>query len=79
MVRHANAATVQHRPKIKILNGSSMRCDVPGCGQKAAFLFRTGEGPIQALCDNHAGESASRLGIALPQSIVHVLRMGSPL
>jgi hypothetical protein len=56
-----------------------MRCDVPGCRQKAAFLFRTGNGPIQALCDSHAAESASELGVTLPRSVVHVLRMGSPL
>jgi hypothetical protein len=56
-----------------------MRCDVPGCGHKAAFLFRTGNGPIQALCDSHAGESASQSGVTLPRSLVQVLRIGSPL
>jgi hypothetical protein len=54
-----------------------MRCDVPGCGRTAGFLFRTGNGPIKAFCDAHASESASKIGVPLPKSVVQVLRMGS--
>jgi hypothetical protein len=79
MVLHAGAAATQPRTKIKILNSPTMRCDVAGCGHQAAYLFRTGNGPIHALCDAHAGESASRLGVPLPKSMVQVLRMGSIL
>jgi len=68
---------MQHRPKVKILNTPTMHCDVPGCGHKAGFLFRTGDGPIQALCESHASESASRYGVPLPKSVVQVLRAHS--
>jgi len=67
----------QHRTKIKILNGPSINCDAEDCSNKATYLFRTGDGPIMALCDGHASESASRIGVPLPESMVRVLRMGS--
>jgi hypothetical protein len=75
MVRHAVAAT-QHLTKIKILSGPAMHCETPGCRRKAAYLFRTGDGPIEALCEIHAGEAASRIGMPLPDSMVRVLQMG---
>jgi hypothetical protein len=77
MVRHAGAAATQHRTKIKILSDTTMHCDVEGCGSKAGYLFRSGDGPIQALCDTHAIESASQMGVDLPDSMVRVLQMSS--
>ena len=75
MVLQARAAT-QHRTKVKILNGPTMHCDADNCQRRAAYLFRTGDGPIQALCEVHASESAVRMGVRLPQSTVSVLRTG---
>lgn len=63
-------------PQVKTLNGLNMVCEVHGCGRPAGFLFRTGRGPISALCDYHAAESALRQGIELPEHCEKVLRAG---
>ena len=72
-----SAARSQDRTKIKILIGPTMRCDAAGCDRKAAYLFRTGNGPILAYCNHHANESAGRLGARLPESAEKVLRMAT--
>jgi hypothetical protein len=75
MMRQAAVAQVeQRRTRIKILNGPAMSCDAEGCHVKAAYLFREEDGPIEALCEVHADESASRAGIPLPTSKITILR-----
>ena len=64
------------RPQVKTLNGLTIPCENPGCGQPAGFLFRTGKGPISVYCERHACEVAARLGIELPESVERVLRAG---
>jgi hypothetical protein len=77
MVRDAGADAAERRhTKIKLLNGTTVYCDSHGCNRKAGYLFRTGEGPIEALCEVHASEAACKIGVPLPESAVQVLRMG---
>jgi hypothetical protein len=51
-------------------------CEARGCEQSAAFLFRTGEGPLKAFCELHASETGAKLGISLPVCSYRVLRAG---
>ena len=64
------------RPQVKSLNGLNIPCEIQGCGRPAGFLFRTGRGPISALCEFHAQESATRQGIEMPEDCEKVLRAG---
>ncbi len=52
-------------------------CESKGCENSAAFLFRNGEGPIKALCESHASETAAKLDVSLPERTHRVLRAGS--
>jgi hypothetical protein len=63
-------------PQVKSLNGLTVACEVPGCGEAAGYLFRTGRGPISVYCETHAAESAEHHGIELPESREKVLRAG---
>jgi len=56
--------------------GKGIGCEAGGCEQSAAFLFRTGEGPINAFCELHASEKGAKLGISLPERSSRVLRAG---
>jgi len=51
-----------------------MSCEAEGCHAKAGYLFREEDGPIEAFCEVHADESASRAGIPLPTSKITILR-----
>lgn len=62
--------------QVKTLNGLTIPCEIQGCGHSAAYLFRTGRGPISAFCEYHAEESAVRHGIELPEPRERVLRAG---
>jgi hypothetical protein len=64
------------RTEIKILNPPAIACEARGCEQLAAFLFRTGEGPINAYCEFHSSEAAGKLGVSLPERSHKVLRAG---
>ena len=65
------------RPEVKTLKGPNIACEIPSCENGASYLFRTGKGPISALCRYHAQESASRQGIDLPdQTAEKVLQAG---
>jgi hypothetical protein len=54
-------------------HGNGIGCDAAGCGQYAAFLFRIGDGPIEALCALHASEAGVKRGISLPKHPHRVL------
>jgi hypothetical protein len=64
------------RTEIKILNPQSIACEARGCDRVAAFLFRTGEGPINAYCELHGSEAAGKLGVSLPERSHRVLSAG---
>ena len=64
------------RTEIKILNPQGIACEAKGCEELAAFLFRTGDGPINAYCELHASQAAVRLGVDLPERSHRVLRAG---
>jgi hypothetical protein len=68
--------TYSERTEVKVLNPQSMNCEAKGCKKPAGYLFRTGDGPIQAYCERHADESAKRFGINLPECSERVLRAG---
>jgi hypothetical protein len=64
------------RTEIKILNPQQILCEAKGCAERAAFLYRTGDGPINAYCETHGSEAASELGVPLPERHHKVLRAG---
>ena len=64
------------RTEIKILSPQNIGCEVKGCEQLAAFLFRTGDGPINAYCEQHGQDVANEVGISLPERSHKVLRAG---
>jgi len=68
--------TYSDKTEIKILNPPGIACERHGCEQYAAFLFRTGDGPIEAYCEFHGAEEARKLGISLPERSHRVLRAG---
>jgi hypothetical protein len=66
--------TYSERTEVKVLNPQSITCEAKGCEKPAGYLFRTGDGPIEAYCERHANESAKRHGIHLPERCERVLR-----
>lgn len=64
------------RTEIKILSPQGISCEARGCEHLAAYLFRTGEGPIEAFCETHASERARKLRVTLPERSHQVLRAG---
>jgi hypothetical protein len=71
-------ASISGRTEITILGpqSSGIGCQAPGCEESAAFLFRKGKGPINAFCESHAGETAAKIGVSLPERSHRVLSAG---
>jgi hypothetical protein len=71
-------ALIGERTEITLLapQGTGIRCEARGCKQPAAFLFRTGEGPIDAFCELHASEKSAKLGVSVPERSHRVLSAG---
>ena len=68
--------TYSDRTEVKVLNPQSITCEAKGCEHPAGYLFRTGDGPIKALCEKHSADAAKKLGVALPERFERVLRAG---
>ena len=70
--------SISERTDITLLGpqGTGIGCEARGCKQPAMFLFRTGEGPIDAFCELHAFETGAKLGISLPERAHRVLHAG---
>lgn len=62
------------RTQVKVLGSPSVMCEQRDCGESAAYLFRTGDGPIIGYCEVHARQHTSRLGLTLPELPSKVLR-----
>jgi hypothetical protein len=70
--------SISKRTEITLLGPqvAGIRCEARGCEQPAAFLFRTGEGPIDAFCELHASETGAKLGVSVPELPRRVLSAG---